>query len=110
MIQAPRSMITSNSVGPRNSLGPPKSQSFILEPLQDHEVIKDAKCTIGNEFLVFCGPEGARDALNLKFSDIENQITQCYMGEDKVICNIKKDTELATLSAGIAAGPIKRWD
>ena len=77
---------------------PPK----IWEPLQDHEVIKDAKCTIENEFLVFCGPEGKREAMNLKFSDIENQIAQCYMGET-VVCNIKKDTELATLSAGISA-------
>jgi hypothetical protein len=68
---------------------PPK----IWEPLQDNEVIKDAKCTIENEFLVFCGPEGKREAMNLKFSDIENQIAQCYMGET-VVCNIKKDTEL----------------
>ena len=78
---------------------PPK----IWEPLQDHEVIKDAKCEIENEFLVFCGPEGKRKALNLNFSDIKQEITQCYMLEDKTICNIKKDTELATLSAGISA-------
>jgi hypothetical protein len=79
-----------------------KKQATIWEPLQNNEVMKDAKCTIGNEFLIFCNREGARDALNLNFSDIENEITQCYMGET-VVCNIKKDTELATLSAGISA-------
>jgi hypothetical protein len=81
-----------------------KQQPKIWEPLQNHEVMEDAKCTIGNEFLIFCNREGrgALDALNLNFSDIENQITQCYEGET-VVCNIKKDTELATLSAGIWA-------
>ena len=84
----------------------PRTLAAQITPFYDRHLIKDAECVFGNEFLVACHPKGQNYSTFMKFSDIENQLTQCYnvsssAGADKWVCNIKKDTELAQLSAGM---------